>query len=292
MQNKNPFKTLNKTFIIFILSLLSIFGNVSANETTVIESLSINETLIQTFKEMPQGGTYSTGQNAFESLFNRIKIVNHKLNVDHLSAGPSFCSSATYVVLMKTLEKLVARRQIALERNILPKFSIKDESGNWLADGFGVWGRWNANGPGTAGLFFDLDLGDNFADDNFKHAKPGDFLKMFWTWGQGVGKLEKGHSVIFTGVEPVNAQGAAVEKVCFWSSHGYEDGRESGFGEKCVPRSDVQNMIFSRLTRPENFRNISSPRYKHENKYLSSLLDTVSTIEEAREKTGTKVFEN
>jgi hypothetical protein len=275
-----------KSFLPFVVIF---FYNLSSKaDETLIKSF--NETLIETIQEMPQGGTYSTRSDAFESLFGRIKIQNNKLKVDHLSKGPSFCSSATYVVFMKTLEKLVARRQVTIPSKVLSKLLVKDEEGKWLADGFGVWGRWNANGPGTAGLFFDLNLGDNFSDDQFKYAKAGDFLKMFWIWGQGVGKLEKGHSVIFTGVLPRNAQGAAVEKVCFWSSHGYDDGRESGFGEKCVPRTDIQNMIFSRLSRPENFKNLQSAQYQFENTYLSSLLDKVSSIEEAREKTGTKVL--
>jgi hypothetical protein len=106
---------------------------------------------------------------------------------------------------------------------------------------------WNANGPGIAGLFHDLSLGENFADDGFYEARAGDFLKIFWKWGQGVGRYEKGHSVVYTRVIPTEARGRHVQKVCFWSSHGFEDGRESGMGEKCVPRSDIQEMIFSRL---------------------------------------------
>ena len=37
-------------------------------------------------------------------------------------------------------------------------------------DGQGVWGRWNANGPGTARLFTELRLGRNFTD--FAEARP------------------------------------------------------------------------------------------------------------------------
>jgi hypothetical protein len=29
-------------------------------------------------------------------------------------------------------------------------------------DGEGIWGRWNANGPGTARLFHEMNLGENF----------------------------------------------------------------------------------------------------------------------------------
>ena len=64
-------------------------------------------------------------------------------------------------------------------------------------DGAGIWGRWNANGPGTARLFYELGLGRNF--DDFEAAQPGDFMKIFWS--EEVGRAEHGHSVIYLGME-------------------------------------------------------------------------------------------
>ncbi len=87
----------------------------------------------------------------------------------------------------------------------------------------GVWGRWNANGPGTACLFRELDLGPNFTSWNT--AKPGDFMKIFWN--PNVGRHEHGHSAIFLGVIQENG----VEIVHFWSSN-----IPYGFGEKRFPR--------------------------------------------------------
>jgi len=252
-------------------------------------SLDLNRELMTTVNQMPQGGAYSTGRDAFNALVDRIQFSGRFLKIDHLLKAPSFCSSATYVVFMETLERLQRSRQLQINAAALPRLMVKDEKGSYLPDGFGVWGRWNANGPGTAGLFHDLKMGDNFADDGFYEAKAGDFLKIFWTWGQGVGKNERGHSVVFTRVVPSAARGREVQKVCFWSSHGYEDGRESGMGEKCVPRSNIQEMIFSRLTIPSNVNEVLSSQFKHENTYLSSLLDTASTIEEARRETNTFV---
>jgi len=251
---------------------------------------SYNARVLATVEEMPRGGGYSTGRDAFASLQARIQLFDGMIRVDHRSAGPSFCSSATYVVFLKTLEKLHRDTKQFIQRATAPHLLVTGANRELLPDGFGIWGRWNANGPGTAGLFHDFDLGDNFSDDSFREARAGDFLKIFWRWGRGVGKFERGHSVVFTKVLPEGARGSRVTEVCFWSSHGYEDGRSSGFGEKCVPRADIQEMIFSRLTRPENINRVLDADYQHENTYLSSLLDTESTIEEARRETGTVVI--
>ena len=106
-------------------------------------------------------------------------------------------------------------------------------------DGEGVWGRWNANGPGTARLFYEMRLGRNFSE--FAQAQPGDFMKIFWS--NAVGRREHGHSVIFLGTETVNG----VESVRFWSSNlGY------GYSEKVVPRTKIAAAVFSRLTTPQN----------------------------------------
>ena len=252
-------------------------------------STPFNSLVIQTIHEIPQGGGYSTARDAFDGLKNRIQIKNDLISVDHLLKGPSFCSGATYIVFLKTLEKLHQKKQINIAPATAKQLLITNDNGTALPDGFGVWGRWNANGPGTAGLMNDLKMGDNFSDDAFRAARPGDFLKIFWTSGRGVGKFERGHSVVFTGVLPRGATGADVKKVCYWSSHGYEDGRESGFGEKCSDRTEIQDMIFSRLQKPKNINQVLQPGYQFENKYLSSLLDVESTIEEARRETNTQV---
>ena len=46
------------------------------------------------------------------------------------------------------------------------------------ADGVGIWGRANANGPGFSKLVHDLQAGINFTEP--EKAVPGDFLKLFW----------------------------------------------------------------------------------------------------------------
>jgi hypothetical protein len=256
------------------------------------QNTNYNRLILETLREMPEAGGYSVRSDAFEELRRRIVIVDAKLQVDHLSRGPSFCSGATYLVFLKVIEKLVTQGEINLSDAAVAKLLTTDTKGRALADGFGVWGRWNANGPGTAGLFADLDLGDNFSDDEFQYAEPGDFLKIFWKSGKGVGKNERGHSVVFTHVLPEGAKRSKIKQLCFWSSNTYKDDpKKNGFGEKCVDRKDIAEMIFSRLERPQNLQNVLAPTFSHENPYLSKLLEIESNIQEARQKTQTRVIQ-
>ncbi len=114
-------------------------------------------------------------------------------------------------------------------------------------------------------------LGQNFG--NFDQAKPGDFMKIFWS--RQVGKNEHGHSTIFLGTE--NHFG--VQYVRYWSSN-----IPSGYGEKSVPRSKIAYAIFSRLETPANLARISTA--PSVDSYLASLLRTRSSIAEAGTKCG------
>ena len=148
---------------------------------------------------------------------------------------------------------------------------LRPDGKDTLPDGESVWGRWNANGPGTARLFYELGLGRNFT--SFSSARPGDFLKIFWT--DAVGKKENGHSVIFLGLESVDG----VETVRFWSSN-----RPGGFGESSVPREKIARAIFSRLEHPEKISDW--PILPQTDTYLASLLTTVSSFPEAARMSG------
>jgi hypothetical protein len=138
-------------------------------------------------------------------------------------------------------------------------------------DGEGVWGRWNANGPGTARLFRELGLGRNFED--FTKARTGDFMKIFWT--PEIGQRERGHSVIYLG----RSKRDGVEYVRFWSSN-----QAGGFGAKEVPRADIVRAIFSRLESPEALA--KAPALPPVDDYLASLQRVDSSIEEVRAKCG------
>ena len=223
-----------------------------------------NDLVLEQVNRMPKGGQYSVSHFAKIRLQSSAHFESGKFFI--IPAGPSFCSGATYLVFIRTIEALRERGQLSLDYGTLERLIIRDQH-----DGEGVWGRWNANGPGTARLFHELRLGRNF--DNIDQAKPGDFMKIFWS--RQVGRNEHGHSTIFLGTE--NHFG--VQYVRYWSSN-----IPSGYGEKSVPRSKIAYAIFSRLETPANLARISTA--PSVDSYLASLLRTRSSIAEAGTKCG------
>ena len=229
---------------------------------------NINDVVLQQIQAMPQGGGYATTSSAHEALSSSARIDAGNVRIQANRAVPSYCSGATYLVFLKTLGELQRRGLIRIGRteweSLLP---LK------LADGEGIWGRWNANGPGTPRLFFELGLGNNFT--SFDEARPGDFLKIFWT--DAVGQNERGHSVIFLGREMKDG----VEHVRFWSSN-----KPAGYGEKSVPRAKIAHGIFSRLEKPQNISGMATlPR---RDAYLAGLLTKNSSVSEAGRMCGTR----
>jgi hypothetical protein len=225
-----------------------------------------NASILEQINQMPQGGRYSVSRFAKIRLQSSAHFESGKFFILPSAASPSFCSGATYLVFIRTLEALRARGELHLDYSTLERLIIRDQR-----DGEGIWGRWNANGPGTARLFHELGLGQNF--DNFDQAKPGDFMKIFWS--RQVGKSERGHSVIFLGME--NHLG--LQYVRYWSSN-----IPSGYGEKSVPRNKIAYAIFSRLQTPSNLTRIGNA--PSVDSYLASLLRTRSSIAEAGTKCG------
>ena len=225
-----------------------------------------NNVVLEQVRAMPVGGRYSVARVAKIRLQSAAHFESGKFFVLPSSASPSFCSGATYLVFIRTLEQLRASGQLQLDFATLDQLMIRDQK-----DGEGIWGRWNANGPGTARLFHELGLGRNF--DDFAEAKPGDFMKIFWS--NQVGKTESGHSVVFLGTE----KRPDGEYVHFWSSN-----MPLGYGEKVVPRKKIAYAIFSRLERPANLAHINSAPAV--DSYLSSLLSKKSSFAEAIRKCG------
>jgi hypothetical protein len=223
-----------------------------------------NDLVLEQVNRMPQGGRYSVSHFAKIRLQSSAHFESGKFFI--IPSGPSFCSGATYLVFIRTVEALRARGQLRLDYGTLERLIIRDQR-----DGEGVWGRWNANGPGTARLFHELGLGRNF--DSFDQAKPGDFMKIFWS--RAVGKNEHGHSTIFLGMEN-RPDGQYVR---YWSSN-----IPSGYGEKSVPRNKIAYAIFSRLETPANLARINSAPFV--DTYLASLLRSRSSISEAGTKCG------
>ena len=225
-----------------------------------------NSLVLEQIKQMPHGGRYSVSHFAKIRLQSSAHFESGKFFILPSAASPSFCSGATYLVFIRTLEALRARGELHLDYATLVQLMIRNQR-----DGEGIWGRWNANGPGTARLFRELGLGQNF--DGFAQAKAGDFMKIFWS--RQVGRREHGHSTIFLGTE--NHLG--VQYVRYWSSN-----IPSGYGERSVPRNKIAYAIFSRLQNPSNLARINGA--PSVDTYLASLIRSRSSISEACSKCG------
>ena len=226
----------------------------------------LNGLILEQMRKMPSGGKYSVSHFAKIKLQSAAHFESGKFFVIPTKPYVSFCSGATYLVFIKTIEELRDRGQLQLDYSTLNQLIIRDQR-----DGEGIWGRWNANGPGTGRLFHELGLGRNFTD--FSQAQPGDFMKIFWT--NSVGRRESGHSVIFLGT----SQHPDGEYVRYWSSN-----IGMGYGEKEVPRSKIAYAIFSRLETPANLTRIRDvPTI---DAYLASLLRKKSNFAEANKKCG------
>jgi hypothetical protein len=226
----------------------------------------INELILDQIKEMPTGGKYSVSRTATIRLQSAVHFESGKLLIQPIAAAPSYCSGATYLVFLKVIAALCARGDLRLNDETLDQLMIRGQR-----DGAGIWGRWNANGPGTARLFYELGLGRNF--DDFEAAQPGDFMKVFWS--EEVGRAEHGHSVIYLGMETKMGR----DYVRYWSSN-----IPLGYGERSVPRTKIVHAVFSRLSAPANLSRIEQmPRL---DPYLASLERVRSSYAEAKEKCG------
>lgn len=226
----------------------------------------LNDVVLAQIKKMPVGGRYSASRAATIRLQAAAHFESGKFFILPDSASPSYCSGATYLVFMKTIEALRKQGDLQLDYETLDQLMIRGQR-----DGEGIWGRWNANGPGTARLFYELGIGRNF--DDFEEAEPGDFMKIFWS--PEVGREEHGHSVIYLGAE----KKLGLDYVRFWSSN-----IPFGYGEKSVPRSKIVHAIFSRLYAPANLTRIAEAPAL--DRYLAGLLRERSSYAEAREKCG------
>src|SRR5881227_962631 len=224
----------------------------------------INSLILEQMRKMPGGGKYSVSHFAKIKLQSAAHFESGKFFVIPTAPYPSFCSGATYIVFIKTIEALRDSGQLKLDFATLNQLVIRDQH-----DGEGIWGRWNANGPRDSATVLRTRAGRNFTD--FAQAQPGDFMKIFWS--KNVGRRESGHSVIFLGLI-AHPDG---EYVRFWSSN-----LPGGYGEKEVPRAKVAAAVFSRLMNPENLSRIHG--VPATDAYLASLLRKKSSLAEATKK--------
>ncbi len=222
----------------------------------------------EALSQFPKGGGYATDKNALSALAEkgcRWDAKNDTPLYLPKKAKPSFCSSAIYLLILRSL-------QIWDSNNTKPHIS----KNAWLhlaprmeqKDGEGPWGWANANGPGLAVLVHSLGAGFSF--ENWHLAKPGDFMKIFWT--NELGKNEFGHLTLLIKQSP--------DSVTFWSSN-----LPKGYGTKTIPKSQVKRVIFTRITKPSRFNQAPHIRY---NSWLNSLLTHPVSISEVRRRSGIK----
>lgn len=228
-----------------------------------------NDAILKAIQFMPQGGGYSTGRDAFDALKQAVRWGEEdKPEIFPKAARPAFCSGATYVVFLIALAQEQFQGKVSLIPDVWKELMVGDQP-----DGQGAWGRWNANGPGTARLFFETGAGRNFTE--WEDAKPGDFLKIFWN--DHIGSAEKGHSVIFVSMESEGSE----EMVSFWSSN-----EPDGYGVKKVPRSKIKRAVFSRLETPNKLASLL--KLPKTDPLLASLADQTTSPEEAAKAIGIK----
>lgn len=240
----------------------------------------INALILSAIRSMPSAGGYDTKPSTTAKLGDAIRLSQAgAIEIDAGRATPSYCSGATYLVFLRAVQLLREHGRVDPQRAELEALIPRDDPNRpdrkpneWgPRDGEGVWGRWNANGPGTARLFHELKLGRNFED--FAAARPGDFLKIWWN--DQIGSRERGHSVVYLGTTKKDG----VEYVRFWSSN-----QQAGYGEKEVPRSDVKRALFSRFEHPAGLARAKS--LPPVDAYLYGLITGPSTVEEMRAKCG------
>jgi hypothetical protein len=232
------------------------------------EPRNLNGYVLRAIEAVPPGGGYAVTEAAMANLRRSIRIEdNGSLSLTAAAARPSFCSSATYLVFLKVIEQMETRGQLKLSTATKKKLLVESQP-----DGVGVWGRWNANGPGTARLFYELKLGRNFTE--LSEAQPGDFLKIWWT--DAVGAREKGHSVIFLGTRKDEGGGPSL---LYWSSN-----IPMGFGQKAVQISRIKHMVFSRFERPGALYDVD--RLPARDAYLASMLSANESFTNLLAKIG------
>lgn len=248
-----------------VCSLVNILG-VSCSTQLDVETIPQNEPVIRAVEKMPKRGGYSTGSHASYSLSKAIKVYSTGLKVSPHKAKPSYCSGATYLALLEMVEVAQQRGDFQLSEAEALALLVYGQ-----ADGVGVWGRWNANGPGAAKLVHDLGMGINF--ESYSKAQPGDFMKIFWT--DEIGKREFGHLVVYLG----SYQQGGIDYVRFWSSN-----KPAGYGVKSVPKEAVKWAIFTRITNLRKIKAVDSLAY--EDHFLSSMLTHSYSRSQVRSRCG------
>ena len=254
-----------------------------------------NDLILRKIKEMPVGGQYAAYRRdapedrRFDDLYAAVEALDGaisvgrggRLRVRPVRAMPgSFCSSATYLLFCEVVAELQREGLVASDARLARELAAiggKHDVIHGRLDGVGLFGHWNADGPGTAVLFHRLGLGRNFL--GFENARPGDFLKIFWN--DRIGKGERGHLVVYLG------ESEAGDGIHVWSSNLNNADGGSGYGTMWVAKSRIRRALFSRLEHPGNLtRWLDFGEAEKSSDYLVGLRVNSSSEAEMRRATG------
>src|ERR1043166_2055672 len=97
-----------------ILSLAPFFGARELGQAPLAPG-RFNDLILQQVQQMPSGGRYSASRVATIPLQSAAHFESGKFFVLPDAASPSYCSGATYLVFMKTIEALRAKGALQLD---------------------------------------------------------------------------------------------------------------------------------------------------------------------------------
>ena len=237
-----------------------------------LSASELNPYILQAVHAMPAGGGYASDRAAEVRLARRGVVWRPERRVLEISpqgASPSFCSAACYMVMLRALQDWEQRqKRVVFPPELWHALRVLETH----PDGALSWGRFNANGPGCAKWVHDLHAGYSFTSPEY--ARPGDFLKIFFSSQAGVN--ERGHLVIFLGIRQVDGQ----RYLTYWSANK----RTNGFGIDKVALNDkrVCYTLFTRIINPE--RIADAVKLPPNDLWLAEMLTRVCRFAEMEKK--------
>jgi len=264
--------------VLLVSAALASSAHANAPTNTACKDVDYNKMILEIIAGLPKGGGYDVRASRVALPVISVHQLGARLGMHVRDGHPSHCTSAAYALYMHLAARLHNSAKINLSVDQIRALqAVKARpDGTPMRDGQGPFWIFNANGAGAAAFLKHTGTGISFRDDELVHARPGDFLKIFWNENVGIEtyknggvnrrKSEKGHQVVFTGRKTISG----TEMICFWGSQ--KQGRtkrgkrrevryfaaqpngkvHNGYGEVCRPRGDIKHMIFSRIVCMEN----------------------------------------
>ena len=306
-----------KRAVFMFLVLLCLAGTAGARDKV---NQSWQRAMLAAIDTFPERGGYYTGgrpnelfaKTTWRGLHEAYQMSpgDERPRFDPMLAQPSFCSSATYGVLIKALLIWDTKHKIKREAwiNMKPYVGIADElnpDGMGQDDGVGFWGRANANGPSLGVLVRELGAGYSFTAyrgamsernretpderyltdqewcslDVWQRALPGDLMKIFWNRNASRGSdsgaiigCDDDKTADQEAGHSVIFLGCEGDTVAYWSSNGPgKHPEQMGYSVGHCHKNDIQRVVFTRITRPERFNNARKMAPTDVNAYLRDL---------------------